>query len=232
MSAPDSPPPGTAPATSSPGTTPSTAGAKPSTAGTTPSPAGATASTTATPPTSAIGASTQPRVVIKPRRLPGDRGPAPLLALTWSSFFGSGYVPVAPGTAGTVAAIPLWWILRSPSVPLWAYFAATLAVTLTGIAAADRAGKYYGVADSGHIVVDEVAGYLVTMAFLPRAVLPAVVGFLFFRLFDVLKPPPAGFFDRDPRWKNGAGVVLDDLWAGVWACAATWLVVLAVARFS
>jgi len=159
-----------------------------------------------------------PRAGHKPRRLAGDRGPPPFFALTWSSFFGSGYVPVAPGTAGTAAAIPLW-----------AYFAATAAVTLTGIAAAGRAGRYYGVADSGHIVIDEVAGYLVTMAFLPRSLFAALAGFVFFRACDVLKPWPARFFDRDPRWKNGAGVVLDDLFAGVWACALTWAA-LAVQR--
>ena len=98
------------------------------------------------------------------------------------------------------------------------------------MAAAQRAGRYYGVADSGHIVIDEVAGYLVTMLFLPRGWLAALAGFVFFRLFDVVKPPPARFFDRDPRWKNGAGVVLDDVAAGVWACAATWLVQLAASR--
>ena len=171
------------------------------------------------------------RVVVKPRRLPGDRGPAPLLALTWSSFFGSGYVPVAPGTAGTAAAIPLWWLLADARVPVWAYLLVTVAVTLTGMVAAQRAGKYYGVADSGHIVIDEVAGYLVTMLLLPRTLLLGAVGFVFFRIFDVLKPPPARFFDRDPRWKNGAGVVLDDIWAGVWACAATWAVHLLVLHF-
>src|SRR5207253_10217901 len=96
----------------------------------------------------------------KPRRLPGDRGKPPL-ALTWSSFFGAGYFPVAPGTAGTAAAIPLWWFLADPRVPAWAYVAVTALVALTGMLAAQRAGKYYGVADSGHIVVDEVAGYLV-----------------------------------------------------------------------
>jgi phosphatidylglycerophosphatase A len=77
-----------------------------------------------------------------------------------------------------------------------------------------------------------VAGYLVTMAFLPRAVVPALAGFVFFRLFDVLKPPPARFFDRDPRWKNGAGVVLDDVFAAVWAWGATWAVHLLVLHFS
>ena len=183
------------------------------------------------PPLDPLAAAPGPRVIIKPRRLPGDRGPAPLLALTWSSFFGSGYFPLAPGTAGTAAAIPLWWVLRQDAVPLWAYFAATIAVTLTGIAAADRAGRYYGVADSGHIVIDEVAGYLVTMAFLPRSFFAALVGFVFFRICDVLKPWPAYFFDRDPRWKNGAGVVLDDIFAGVWACALTWGAVWARQRF-
>jgi len=165
------------------------------------------------------------RVVRKPRRLPGDRGPAPKIALIWATFFGAGYFPVAPGTAGTLAAVPLWWVLTHASP--WLYALATIAVTLTGIAAADRAGRYFGVADSGHIVIDEVAGYLVTMLLLPRTALAAIVGFVLFRLFDVLKPPPARFFDRDPRWKNGAGVVLDDLFAGVWAWAGTWGVQIA-----
>ena len=159
------------------------------------------------------------RVLIKPRRLPGDRGPKPWLALTWSSFFGAGYFPLAPGTAGTAAAIPLWWGLSL--LPWWVYLGATLAITLTGIAAAERAGRYYGVADSGHIVIDEVAGYLITMAFLPRLWWLGLAGFVFFRITDVLKPPPARFFDVDPRWKNGKGVVLDDVFAGVWAWALT-----------
>jgi len=169
------------------------------------------------------------RVFFKPRRLPGDRGKPPLLALTWSSFFGSGYFPLAPGTAGTAAAIPLWWALTF--LQPWAYLTATVALTLTGILAADRAGKYYGVADSGHIVIDEVSGYLITMFLLPRALGPCLVGFVFFRIFDVLKPWPARFFDVDPRWKNGAGVVLDDVFAGVWAFCATWLVHLAALRY-
>ena len=174
-------------------------------------------------------AKASPHVLIKPKRLPGDRGKAPL-ALVWSSFFGAGYFPLAPGTAGTIAAIPLWWALSF--LPAWAYLAATAVITLTGIAAADRAGRYYGVADSGHIVIDEVAGYLVTMAFLPRALFPALVGFVLFRLCDVFKPWPARFFDVDPRWKNGAGVVLDDIFAGVWASALTWGALLVKQRLA
>jgi phosphatidylglycerophosphatase A len=181
------------------------------------------------PAPGAAQASAHPAVRLKPRRLPGDRGPAPLLALTWSSFFGAGYFPVAPGTAGTAAAIPLWWALSH--APGWAYVAATAAIALTGIAAAGRAGRYYGVADSGHIVIDEVAGYLVTMAFLPPTLFAALAGFVFFRACDVLKPWPAYVFDREPRWKNGAGVVLDDLFAGLWALALTWGAVLLKERF-
>jgi phosphatidylglycerophosphatase A len=156
--------------------------------------------------------------------MPGDRGPPPVAAVVWATFFGAGYFPVAPGTAGTAAAIPLWWLLSHLTWPL--YVLATAAVALSGMAAASRAGRYFGAPDSGHIVIDEVAGYLLTMLFLPRSLFAALVGFVFFRLFDVLKPPPARFFDRDPRWKNGAGVVLDDLVAALWAFAATWLVQL------
>jgi len=176
------------------------------------------------PVTAATPGAAPAGVIVKPRRMPGDRGPAPLPALVWATFFGSGYVPLAPGTAGTAAAIPLWWALTH--APAGVYLAATAAVALTGIAAAGRAGRYYGVADSGHIVIDEVAGYLVTMAFLPRSLFAALAGFVLFRVCDVLKPWPARIFDREPRWKNGAGVMLDDLFAGVWALALTWGAVL------
>jgi len=179
------------------------------------SPPLSSASPAAGPATPTAGA------VHKPRRLAGDRGPAPIVALAWATFFGAGYFPVAPGTAGTAAAIPLWWAL-SAAPTRWVYLAAAAAVALTGMAAAQRAGRYFGVADSGHIVIDEVAGYLVTMSFLPRTAFAAVTGFVLFRICDVLKPWPARVFDREPRWKNGAGVVLDDLFAGVWALVLTW----------
>jgi len=166
------------------------------------------------------------KVVLKPRRLPGDRGKPPMLALSWSSFFGAGYFPVAPGTAGTAAAIPVYWAMTrlysgSLAIDALVFAAITLAITWTGILAAERAGKYYGVADSGHIVIDEVAGYLVTMFLLPWNPWLALIGFVWFRICDVLKPWPARFFDTDPRWKNGKGVVLDDIFAGVWAFVLT-----------
>ncbi len=181
------------------------------------------------PPSAGAGAGLPRASSAKPRRAPGPRGPAPVPALIWATFFGSGYFPVAPGTAGTAAAIPVWYALSA--APRWTYLLATLAITLTGVAAAERAGRYYGVADSGHIVIDEVAGYLITMSFLPRTALAAITGFVLFRICDVFKPWPARVFDREPRWKNGAGVMLDDVFAGVWAFALTWGVVLLEQRF-
>ncbi len=146
-------------------------------------------------------------VIIKPRRLPGDCGKPPMLALTWSSFFGSGYFPVAPGTAGTAAAIPLFYLLTLLDTghtlrDALVYAAITLVVTGTGILAADRAGKYYGVADLGHIVIDEVAGYLVTMFMLPWNPWLALVGFVWFRVCDVLKPWPARFLIAIPAGRT------------------------------
>jgi phosphatidylglycerophosphatase A len=182
------------------------------------------------PPPASPDPSAPPVVLRKPRRLPGDRGPAPKVALAWATFFGAGYFPVAPGTAGTAAAIPLWWLLSATGP--WVYVAATVVITLTGIAAAERAGRYYGVADSGHIVIDEVAGYLVSMLLLPRTAFAAIAGFFLFRACDVLKPWPARVFDREPRWKNGAGVVLDDIFAGVWALALGWALLLLRQRLS
>src|SRR5258706_7528225 len=134
-----------------------------------------------------------PQVIRKPRRLPGDRGPAPRLALAWATFFGAGYVPVAPGTAGTIAALPLWWLLSHLPWPL--YLIATAAVAVTGMAAAQRAGRYYGVADSGHIVIDEVAGYLMTMFLLPRGWLSALGRIAFLPLVDLLEAAPSRLLD-------------------------------------
>jgi phosphatidylglycerophosphatase A len=83
--------------------------------------------------------------------------------------------------------------------------------------AAHRAGRYWGIADASPIVIDEVAGYLFTMALIPLSWQSVVAGFVFFRAFDVLKPWPASAFDR---MKNGFGVVMDDLAAGAYAWGA------------
>ncbi|HSM93543.1 MAG TPA: phosphatidylglycerophosphatase A [Anaeromyxobacteraceae bacterium] len=125
-----------------------------------------------------------------------------------------GFSPVAPGTVGTLGAVPLWWALSrlpDPALP-----AATLALTLLGVVAAGRAGRYWGVTDASAIVIDEVVGYLVTVALVPFSWRTAALGFVLFRIFDVTKPWPASVLDRV---KSAWGVMLDDVAAGLYAMA-------------
>lgn len=130
--------------------------------------------------------------------------------------FGSGVVPVAPGTFGTVAAIPLYWLMQGLTLPV--YIAITGLVTLVGIWLCDVACRDTGVHDNPGVVWDEIAGYLITMIAAPQGWLWTVWGFLLFRLFDIWKPWPIRWFDR--RVDGGFGVMLDDVLAAVYA----WLV--------
>ena len=140
-----------------------------------------------------------------------------IVAATW---FGTGFSPFASGTVGTLGAIPLYLALARLPLPL--YLLTTVAFTLFACFIAGHGEALWGEHDSGKIVIDEVAGYLVTMIALPPSWQAVTVGFLMFRLFDILKPQPARWFDRS--LKNGYGVVLDDIAAGVYACGATHLV--------
>jgi phosphatidylglycerophosphatase A len=138
-----------------------------------------------------------------------------------------GYAPWAPGTAGTLGAIPLFYALRALPLPLYALTVIAF-VALASLAAA-VAGRYWKVVDASPIVIDEVAGYLVTMALVPWSWGTAIAGFALFRVMDVLKPWPASTFDR--RVKNGFGVVMDDVAAGAWAFAALCLLRIALRHF-
>lgn len=135
------------------------------------------------------------------------------LSLVIASFFGAGYAPVASGTVGTVAALPLVWAVSYLATG-W-QLAIALAVTLVAIWAASHAGRILGVVDAKQIVIDEVAGILVTMIAVPFTPVLAITGFVLFRVFDIFKPWPVSYFDR--KVKNGAGVVLDDVVAGLYA---------------
>jgi phosphatidylglycerophosphatase A len=127
-----------------------------------------------------------------------------------------GFTPMAPGTAGTLGAIPLAWaVSRLEPLATWSFLVAFLALATY---AATRAGRYWQVVDAPPIVIDEVMGYLVALAFLPFTWQTALAAFVLFRIFDVLKPWPASALDR---WKTGLGVVLDDVAAGLYAWA--WL---------
>jgi phosphatidylglycerophosphatase A len=132
---------------------------------------------------------------------------------------GSGYAPLASGTVGSVVGIGLY-LLLAPLPPL-AYLAATGALTLAGFWLADRAEAIFGRKDDGRITIDEVAGMLVALALLPPGVETVVLAFLLFRLFDIVKPPPAYQLQAVP---GGAGVMLDDLVAGLYANLVSQLV--------
>lgn len=125
---------------------------------------------------------------------------------------GSGYAPVAPGTAGSVVGLILYAPLSTAS--RLGYVAVLAGVTGLGAWAADRAERHFGTRDDGRITIDEIAGMLLALAFLPVRLDVALCGFLLFRLFDVLKPPPARRAESLP---GGLGVMADDLVAGLYA---------------
>ena len=138
------------------------------------------------------------------------------LVLFLASNAGLGYSPVVSGTVGTLAGLPAFYLLAGLEAP--SYTLAWLILFAIAVWAAEHAGRIYGVADDGRIVIDELAGYLVTVAFLPFSWWTALLGFVWFRIFDILKPPPVNWVDR--KLKNGFGVVLDDVLAGIYAAIA------------
>jgi phosphatidylglycerophosphatase A len=106
-------------------------------------------------------------------------------------------------------------------MPHWSFALLCLGVTGIGIWAAQVADDYWGTHDSGRIVIDEVAGYMVTMAAVDRTSWGLLLlGFVLFRAFDIIKPPPVRWLDRN--LPGGWGVVLDDIAAGVLACACVY----------
>ena len=124
-----------------------------------------------------------------------------------------GYFPIAPGTAGSAAGLVfyvlVWWT-GSPLVEA----GLILALFAAGIWAATTAERYFGGIDPGPIVIDEVVGMLVTLAFIPVGWVGAAAGFVLFRIFDVIKPYPARQFER---LHGGLGVMADDVMAAVYA---------------
>ena len=138
------------------------------------------------------------------------------LVLAIATVGGVGRAPVASGTFGSLVAVPLLpalALLRDRS--LAGYLAVVIALVVVAVWSAGRAEEILGGHDHSRIVIDEVAGLVLAGLFLPGTWLAAAVGFFFFRLFDVLKPFPAGWIDG--RVEGGIGVVGDDLVAGVYA---------------
>lgn len=147
---------------------------------------------------------------------PGDR-----LAAALATWFGVGLIRPAPGTWGSLAALLLAWPVMA-FADVWWLAAAAVAVTGLGIWAAGRHEATMGHPDPGRVVIDEVAGMWITL-------LPAmpnwhhfVVGFIAFRIIDIVKPWPASWCDR--RLKGGFGIMADDVMAGIYGalCVAGW----------
>lgn len=147
--------------------------------------------------------------------VPRRRPPANRLAWLLSLWFGCGRVPYAPGTAGTLGAIPIYWLTRPHG--LWALAAAALAITAAGIWSSSRVAAETGQKDPQFVVVDEVAGMLVTSLAAPPTWQGLAAGFLLFRILDWRKPFPARALERLP---GGFGIVCDDLAAGAWGALA------------
>ena len=128
--------------------------------------------------------------------------------------FGAGLSPKAPGTAGTVVAIPIYLMLAYTGTgAYWLFLAAALAA---GVLICGYTAKRIGVDDPKGVVWDEIVGYLITMLGLPLGVVWLIGGFLLFRLFDIWKPWPIRWIDR--HVKGGLGIMLDDVIAAIFSC--------------
>jgi len=135
--------------------------------------------------------------------------------------FGSGLMPKAPGTFGTIAAIPVYILMSELSLAL--FIAVTLLITFVGIFLAEYTSKALGVHDHSGIVIDEIAGYLITMIAVPFDWVWIIVGFILFRIFDILKPWPISWLDK--RVQGGFGIMVDDVLAGIFALACLHLII-------
>jgi len=125
---------------------------------------------------------------------------------------GVGYAPVAPGTFGSAAGLLVFWALRAAgSAPLEA--AVIVALFLAGVWGGSVAERHFGRTDPGHVVIDEVVGMLVTLAFVPVGPGGILAGFFIFRALDIVKPWPARRFER---LHGGLGIMADDVMAGVY----------------
>ena len=154
-----------------------------------------------------------------PHRLPRPRS-----ALHWIAFgAGAGLAPRAPGTAGTAVAIPIYAAVAGE--PVAVYLLAVALVVAVGVWTCGRTARDLGLHDHPGIVLDEIAGFLVTMTALPFEWPWIVAGFVTFRFFDIAKPWPISLADR--RIGGGLGIMLDDVLAGALACTVLHAVRLA-----
>jgi len=150
---------------------------------------------------------------------------APLWATVVATFFGAGRLMPGPGTWGSAGAALAWFVLARWIPPAWqpgALAGLTAIAIALGIPAATRVARASGVKDPQFVVIDEVAGQWITLLFAPVAWKTVVVGFILFRGFDIVKPPPVRRLERLPE---GTGIVVDDVAAGLYALAVLQLLI-------
>lgn len=135
------------------------------------------------------------------------------LALWLATVLGIGRIPFAPGTFGSIPGVLLALWLHYLGVPWFVEAGGIVVVFAAGTWAAGEAERYFQLTDPGPVVIDEVLGMLVTLAFIPVNATGAIVGFVAFRVFDIVKPFPARNLERLP---GGFGIMADDFAAGVW----------------
>jgi phosphatidylglycerophosphatase A len=132
-------------------------------------------------------------------------------ALALATCLGLGYVPFAPGTFGSAAGLLVWAVLPQSAA---AHGVAIVLIVAAGVWSAGIAEQHFRGTDPGPVIIDEVMGMLVTLFMVPVGWPGAAAGFLLFRIFDVIKPPPA---DRLEHLRGGMGVMADDFMAAVYA---------------
>ena len=136
--------------------------------------------------------------------------------------FGIGLAPVAPGTWGTLLALPIYWLV-TPWLESVEFLLMLVVLFALGVWACEVTGRAIGASDHGGMVWDETVAFLLVLFFVPAALPWQAAAFLLFRLFDILKPPPIPYYER--TFRSGFGVMLDDFVAAFYT-----LVVLAVAK--
>ena len=145
------------------------------------------------------------------------------LAIALATAFGAGYAPVAPGTFGSAAGLVLWWLLpQSTAVQL----AAIVIVFALGSWSGSVAERHFQRTDPGHVVLDEVLGMQITLFLNPVGWVGALIGFLLFRVADIIKPYPA---NRLEALHGGFGIMADDAMAAVYSNIALRLVLMGAA---
>jgi len=146
-------------------------------------------------------------------------GKAPLWTDLVATFFGIGRLKPGPGTWGSLATVILWWFLSHWIATQWQILfvicLAAVAVAL-GVPAATAVSRAYAKKDPQFVVIDEVAGQLIALIAVPVSWKSLLLGFILFRGFDIVKPPPVRQLERLPE---GSGIVLDDVAAGIYALA-------------